>query len=292
MDPTCLPTPARNAIQNPRYASIIRSWPLHTGPSSKIKRMQIESVRTPYLGIAIDDWSLDETVSHIENTYASKFVGVVTPNVDHVVRLNSQTEDGLAQAYACATVILNDSQVVKYLSSLLRLGVKNTVRGSDLVPALLKKCNDKNVLLVGPNQTVTTELLAAFPIKNIDVHTPPMGVEVDDQHYNALVSAASDDSYDLVLICLGCPVSENALERVSKVRKRGTVICCGASIDFLTGSQKRAPYSMQKLGLEWCYRAISDPRRLGRRYVMNAVGLFRLVTVRLLSGKLRSQDLW
>ena len=161
----------------------------------------------------------------------------MTPNVDHVVRLNKKTEAGLTQAYATASVILNDSQVVKFLSNLLGLGVKNTVRGSDLVPALLKNCEDKKVLLIGPNHDVVNDLHASFPVNHIDVHTPPMGVQVDDKHFNALVNAASDDSYDLVLICLGCPVSENALERVSKVRTRGTVVCCGASIDFLTGKQ-------------------------------------------------------
>lgn len=255
-------------------------------------RMQINSARTPYLGIAIDDWSLDQAVSYIESTYATKFVGVLTPNVDHVLRLNTPNDAGLVQAYESASVILNDSQVVRYLSALLRFGVKNTVRGSDLVPALLKNCMDKRVLLVGPNQGVTKELLAAFPIKHIDVHTPPMGVKIDDEHFDALVNAASDDSYDLVLICLGCPVSENALERLTKIRARGTVVCCGASIDFLTGRQKRAPYLMQKLGLEWCYRAICNPRRLGHRYIKNAAGILRLVTVRFFSGRLRTQDLW
>jgi len=254
--------------------------------------MQLGSARTPFLGIAIDDWSLGETVSYIEGNYSSKFVGVLTPNVDHLVRLNTNKEAGLVQAYASANVILNDSQVVRYLSVLLRLGVKNTVRGSDLVPALLKNCKEKKILLIGPGQGVSKDLLSAFPIQHIDVHTPPMGVVVDDEHFNALVKAASDDSYDLVLICLGCPVSENALERLTKIRTRGTVICCGASIDFLTGQQKRAPYFMQKLGLEWCYRAICNPRRLGNRYAKNAAGLLRLVTVRFFSGKLRTQDLW
>ncbi len=254
--------------------------------------MQNQNSRTPYLGIAVDDWSLEEAVFFIESTYSSKFVGVVTPNVDHVVRLNKQTETGLRQAYSTASVILNDSQVVKFLSKFLGLGVRNTVRGSDLVPALLAKCDDKNVLLVGPDQDVPTSLLSSFPIKNIDVHTPPMGVVVDDEHFQRLVEAASDDSYDLVLICLGCPVSENALERLSKIRTRGAVICCGASIDFLTGKQKRAPHSMQQLGLEWFYRAIRHPRRLGNRYARNALGLLHLVTVRFFSGSLRTRDLW
>jgi N-acetylglucosaminyldiphosphoundecaprenol N-acetyl-beta-D-mannosaminyltransferase len=47
-------------------------------------------------------------------------------------------------------------------------------------------------------------------------------------------------------------------------------LCIGATIDFLAGERRRAPRWMRRTGLEWLFRALSEPRRLGRRYARDA----------------------
>ena len=59
-------------------------------------------------------------------------------------------------------------------------------------------------------------------------------------------------------------------------RKGVFALCVGASIDFLTGKQKRAPRAMQRTGLEWPHRLASDPSRMWRRYLVRGPGIFRL----------------
>jgi exopolysaccharide biosynthesis WecB/TagA/CpsF family protein len=58
---------------------------------------------------------------------------------------------------------------------------------------------------------------------------------------------------------------------------RGVGLCVGAAIDFLTGKQRRAPVWIQKIGLEWFYRLLSDPRRLASRYLIECPRIFYLI---------------
>jgi exopolysaccharide biosynthesis WecB/TagA/CpsF family protein len=57
-------------------------------------------------------------------------------------------------------------------------------------------------------------------------------------------------------------------------RARGLTINVGASIDFITGKQKRAPTWMQRIGLEWLYRLMRDPRRMAWRYLVRGPKFF------------------
>ena len=259
-------------------------------PSTSV--MTAPESRTAYLGIESDDLAIGQVVDYVARARIERFVSIVTPNVDHLVRLHRGADSGLLAAYAGADLILNDSQVLYLLSKPFRLGIRHVVRGSDLVPMLLESDSIRDVLVIGPPAAAAARLKAAYPDKRFRVHTPPMGVRVGDEHFDRLVAEASDERHDLVLVCLGCPVSENALQRLMGVRRRGAAICCGAAIDFLTGAQKRAPETWRRLGLEWLYRALDQPGRLGARYASNLAGLARMLARRTVSGRLRRRDLW
>ena len=60
-------------------------------------------------------------------------------------------------------------------------------------------------------------------------------------------------------------------------RARGLGLCIGASINFLTGRERRAPALVQKAGFEWLYRLINDPGRLARRYLVRGPRIFLLL---------------
>ena len=82
--------------------------------------------------------------------------------------------------------------------------------------------------------------------------------------------------YDLLLICLGFPKQEYMANGLILAEKaQGLGLCVGASIDFLTGRQKRAPVWMQRMHLEWLHRLSTQPRRLGRRYLVDGPRIFR-----------------
>jgi N-acetylglucosaminyldiphosphoundecaprenol N-acetyl-beta-D-mannosaminyltransferase len=59
-------------------------------------------------------------------------------------------------------------------------------------------------------------------------------------------------------------------------------LCVGATIDFLAGEKQRAPVWMRRVGLEWIHRLASEPRRLAKRYLRDAIRFPRLVLGELL----------
>jgi exopolysaccharide biosynthesis WecB/TagA/CpsF family protein len=57
-------------------------------------------------------------------------------------------------------------------------------------------------------------------------------------------------------------------------RARGLALCVGASLNFITGSERRAPQWMQQAGIEWLYRLLHNPRRLAGRYLIRGPRFF------------------
>jgi len=89
----------------------------------------------------------------------------------------------------------------------------------------------------------------------------------------------------IVFVGLGCPKQEMWMAR-EKGKLNAVMIGVGAAFDFLAGTQKRAPRWLQKIGLEWLYRGLIEPRRLGWRYIRtNTIFVFRLITQNLERAK-------
>ena len=69
---------------------------------------------------------------------------------------------------------------------------------------------------------------------------------------------------DLLLVCLGAPKQELWMQRNAPRLRVGLMAGLGGSLDVFAGNVKRAPKFFQKLGLEWFYRLIKEPKRIGR----------------------------
>ena len=74
---------------------------------------------------------------------------------------------------------------------------------------------------------------------------------------------------NVVFVGLGSPKQENWIFKHGRHLKVGVLLAIGASIEFEAGTVKRAPKAMQKAGFEWLYRAWTEPKRLGKRYLQN-----------------------
>lgn len=196
---------------------------------------------------------------------------VVTPNVDHMVKLM----DGRVarEVYADAELKVCDSRILAHLARLRgkRLAV---YPGSDLTADLLASDHDLTVGVFGPDRAAFDDLVARYPKRRFTFIDAPM-LTPGTPAWDTAVAAAAAADWDVLLACVSFPKQElfaHALKAAG--RETGVTLCVGASIDFLTGRQQRAPEVFQRLSLEWLHRLLSQPKRMFRRYVIEGPAIF------------------
>ena len=232
-----------------------------------------------FLGLQFDVWTLDRARDWLAHRYAdSRYAFVVTPNVDHMVRL-AKAEEDIRRAYADADLRLCDSRILARLAQYagVRLSV---VPGSDLTAQMFERVLQPGdcVCLIGGNADDGDALAARYADVTIIQHQPPMGLRRDRQARARAVDAAIAANGRFVLFAVGSPQQELlAHEMAARPEARGTGLCIGASIDFLIGKQNRAPRIVQQLSMEWVWRLLSDPRRLAKRYLVEGPAIFPMV---------------
>lgn len=231
-----------------------------------------------YLGVDFDPRDTAVLLAEIADRPAdAPFAYIVTPNVDHVIRLHgAQRDDRLAAAYDKAAMRLCDSRV------LARIGRLDGVRlpvtpGSDLTACLLEdivRPGDRLAIVGGDGQTLAM-LRSRLPDVVIAQHIPPMGMRSNPAAMAEAARFVAEARARFTFLAVGSPQQEYlALAIADRGDAQGIGLCIGASIDFLTGRARRAPQWVQRSGLEWAHRLLSEPRRLWRRYLVEGPRIF------------------
>ena len=223
-----------------------------------------------FLNAAFDRISADVALKRIaERPASAPFAFVVTPNVDHLVRLQGETV--LARLYAQAWLTVCDSRVLELLAELSGQEVDVTT-GSDLTEALFDQVIDPSepVVVIGGGEGVIEGLKARYGLTDIRWHQPPMGLKSNPEALAECAAFVAANPCRFSFLCVGSPqqelVAEACLERGDCT---GVGLCVGASLDFLSGKARRAPRWMQTLRLEWMFRLMAEPRRMWKRYLVD-----------------------
>jgi exopolysaccharide biosynthesis WecB/TagA/CpsF family protein len=123
------------------------------------------------------------------------------------------------------------------------------------------------------------ELAHRYGLRSIKHIEPPMGFIKDPEALDACLRFIEAQSpFRFCFLALGCPQQE-VVARMLRARgiARGLTLCIGASINYLTKVERRAPRWMQHAGMEWLFRLLQDPRRLARRYLIRGPRIFALL---------------
>ena len=133
--------------------------------------------------------------------------------------------------------------------------------------------------VLGANETSNANsvanLKALYPgLKIAGRRNGYIGVDEEANVIDEINAAAPD----ILWIGMGAPKEQQFVDRnIDKLTGVGVIKTCGGLLDFLSGKSPRAPQWMQDVGLEWLYRAIQEPRRLGPRYfTTNPMALYLL----------------
>jgi len=225
-------------------------------------------------GITIHNVTMAEAVEGVRRLLAGDGKHIlVTPNVDHIVRLSRDAE--FADAYRRASVVLADGMPVVWGSRWLGRPLKERVTGSDLVPLVcgLAAEGGYSVYFLGAMPGVAEaaigNLKRRFPnLRVAGCYSPPFGFERDDAENRAIIERLNAARPDILFLGLGPAKQEKWIARHVDVLNIRLALCIGAGIDFAAGSLSRAPVWMQRAGLEWLYRLLREPQRLWRRYLI------------------------
>jgi len=202
---------------------------------------------------------------------------IVTPNVDHLVRLHNEP-DVYGPLYAASWLSVCDSRILELLAKVSGIPL-SAVPGSDLTGQLFDNVitPTEPINVIGADDEIIAKLKEIYGLTQINHHQPPFGMRHKPEAVAAAAQFIADNPARYTFICVGSPqqemVAKAALERGDCV---GLGLCVGASLEFLTGRIKRAPKWMQQYRLEWLFRLASEPKRLWKRYLVEGPKIFWL----------------
>ncbi|WP_439634729.1 WecB/TagA/CpsF family glycosyltransferase [Glycocaulis sp.] len=223
-----------------------------------------------FLNSAFDRIGFDTALERIVRRDPERpFAFVVTPNVDHLVRLSRGGE--LAPLYAQAWLTVCDSRVLELIAAFSGEEVEVTP-GSDLTAALFEHAIDpaEPVVVIGGDGDVIQGVTARFGLKDVRWHQPPMGLRTNPAAVAECAAFVAANPARFVFLCVGSPQQEMiAAACIERGDCTGVGLCVGASLDFLSGKTQRAPQWMQNARLEWLHRLMEEPKRMWRRYLVD-----------------------
>ena len=204
----------------------------------------------------------------------TRYAYVVTPNVDHMVRLLREPE--LRPLYEKADLCVCDSRILRFLARLRGIELP-LVAGSDLCVALFAEVVEPGdrIAVVGADRSCIDQMRRRFPQVQFAHFEPPMGLRTDPEARRSAADFVASTKARFTLLAVGSPQQEMIAHEAGRVAgASGIALCIGAGLDFIIGKQKRAPEWVQKLGLEWSHRLLTNPRRLWRRYLVEDIRIF------------------
>lgn len=231
--------------------------------------------RMRFMNTYMDNVTLEEAVAHIEDCIRSRKIGhVITPNVDQIVRIESDTY--FKEICDHAELLLVDGTPLLWIAKWYGQPIKEKICGSDLVPYLCELSAKKgySVFLLGAADGVAAKaaknLKAKYSGLNIaGTYSPPYGFEKSEKELAKINKMLLDSKADMLFVGMGVPKQDIFIYENMHKYKIPMSFSIGGTIDFMAGEQKRAPKWINRIGFEWLYRFFQDPRRMFKRYFVN-----------------------
>jgi len=188
-----------------------------------------------------------------------------------------------------ADVLYADGSGMRLAARLSGQSLRDNVNGTDLFPLL---CQDAaaagvSIALLGARPGIAERCAA-----NMRSRFPKLQVVWTHHGYlqhtdiSSVISSLNDSGAGMIFVAMGVPAQELWISRYANTLNSPVLLGVGALFDFYSGEVSRAPLFMRKLGIEWIYRFILEPRRMFTRYILGNP----LFLLRALRRRIRGQD--
>lgn len=231
------------------------------------------------LTVRFSDCDLPKFIRIAAKFGSDSYAYVVTPNVDHLIRFCDDAT--FRELYRTADFVLLDSRFLALVARFL-MGLRlPTSPGSDVTARLFDEViePDDKIVVVGGSEAQARFLADRYGLRALRHLNPPMGFIHDPAAVESCLRFIEAESpFRFCILAVGCPQQELLAKALqTRGRARGLALCVGASINFITGIERRAPQWMRSSGFEWLYRLLQDPGRLARRYLLRGPRIFLLL---------------
>lgn len=221
--------------------------------------------------IAVDTLSLTDAATRVcDETRSGPSFCVYTLNLDHIAKM--RVNSAFQAAYKRARIILPDGFPIALAGRLQGKSVSR-VTGSDFIEPLCAEASRRGIPVAMFGSTLPCLTLAARRLQAqherliiAGAYAPSKAFDLGSPEADAAVAYIRDCGAKIFFVALGAPKQELFAERCARETDGASFICIGAGLDFLAGTQKRAPKLFQKVGAEWLWRMVRDPLRLAPRY--------------------------
>jgi N-acetylglucosaminyldiphosphoundecaprenol N-acetyl-beta-D-mannosaminyltransferase len=250
------------------------------------------AARVDFFGLPLDPLSLDEAVGTVERFIADGTAaehGCLCPTT----LIRSRDDPTYGATLSGFRMVTADGQSIVWVARLLGVHVPERVAGIDLMLALLAVAEAKGyrVFLLG-----TTPDALAEAIESIRSRYPR--IDIVGAHHGyfsaaeeaAVVEEIAAAKPDLLFLGMETPAKEYFVARHQATLQVPFALGVGWTFDYIAGRKRRAPRWVQRVGFEWAFRVVQEPRRLGRRFLVGNVR-FVLLVARELPSQLRSRRL-
>lgn len=239
--------------------------------------------RIKFMNTEIDNLTMKETLDEIDKLILKNDKSyVVTPNVDHIVMLETDVE--LKNIYRDASLILTDGKPLLWISKWYKTPIKEKISGSDLFPLLCEMAAKKgySMFFLGAAEGVAAKAAENLKkkyngLKIVGTYSPPYGFEKDEIESEKIIDMVKEAHPDILILGLGSPKQEKFAYHYCKDLGVPISLGLGASLDFEAGNIRRAPKWMSNHGLEWLYRLIKEPKRMFKRYIIDDCKIVKLI---------------
>ncbi len=206
---------------------------------------------------------------------------LITPNIDHLVKL--QKDKKFYDIYQQAEWIVCDSKILYLFSKLLKQSLPEAIPGSSFFTSFYlyhKDNKDCKIFLLGAAEGIAAkamqEINATVGRKIIiGALSPSYGFEKNETECKNIIHIIRNSGANILVVGVGAPKQEKWIAKYRhELSEIDIFMGLGATIDFEAKVLKRAPIFWQKIGMEWFYRFIKEPKRLFKRYFVDDIAFF------------------